>query len=67
MASNPYYAVDHVMANTWRLIFEHKAQADPSANQPRRITDFEQLSELLAEYRLIGMSLAKRPASQTVN
>lgn len=48
---------DHIMANTWRLIFERniRSAAAPSAHSE---TDFAVLEELLPEYRLIGLCLA---------
>ena len=51
---------DHIMANTWRLIFE--SQLPPAARTKTRAVapDFTVLEQLLPEYRLIGLSLADR-------
>ena len=48
---------DHIMANTWRLIFE-RPQPISTNSVPRPIPDFAVLEELLPEYRLIGLCLA---------
>lgn len=50
---------DHIMANTWRLIFEGNPYQDPIAISPPP-TDFSRLEEILPEYRLIGLHLAQR-------
>ncbi len=50
---------DHIMANTWRLIFERKARQLPSSPLSHPIPDFSELEQLLCEYRLIGLSLAQ--------
>lgn len=49
---------DHIMANTWRLIFERKARSLTSHTTPPAIPDFSVLEQLLPEYRLIGLALA---------
>lgn len=52
-------ANDHIMANTWRLIFERKSRSSRPAFDPRLAADFSVLEQLLPEYRLIGMLLAE--------
>jgi hypothetical protein len=49
---------DHIMANTWRLIFERKSLSNLTNFSPQPITDFTVLEQLLPEYRLIGLTLA---------
>ena len=49
---------DHIMANTWRLIFERRSQA-PTAGHAATNTDFTLLEQVLPEYRLIGLCLAE--------
>lgn len=50
---------DHIMANTWRLIFEHRVEQPSGVASPARtVADFTLLEQLLPEYRLIGFSLA---------
>ena len=49
---------DHIMANTWRLIFERTSRR-PTTNQAGPRTDFTLLEQLLPEYRLIGLCLAE--------
>lgn len=49
---------DHIMANTWRLIFERTSHR-PTADQIGTRTDFALLEQLLPEYRLIGLCLAE--------
>ena len=51
-------ASDHIMANTWRLIFEGKSRPADSNSARRAVTDFSVLEELLPEYRMIGLYLA---------
>lgn len=51
-------ASDHIMANTWRLIFEGKGRPAGSTFTRRPATDFFVLEELLPEYRMIGLYLA---------
>jgi hypothetical protein len=46
---------DHIMANTWRLIFERDPRPKASSRPVR--PDFARLSEVLPEYRLIGLHL----------
>ncbi len=53
--SHPY---DHMMANTWRLIFERKSASTMATPSPQSIPDFTMLEQLLPEYRLIGLALA---------
>lgn len=50
---------DHIMANTWRLIFERKASSSRNQIAVQMETDFSMLEQLLPEYRLIGFSLAR--------
>jgi hypothetical protein len=50
---------DHIMANTWRLIFERKSRSRRLSHDPRLAADFGVLEQLLPEYRLIGMLLAE--------
>ena len=49
---------DHIMANTWRLIFERKPQSPKTKGLPSLPTDLGLLEQVLTEYRLIGLSLA---------
>ena len=49
---------DHIMANTWRLIFEGAQQSAAPDAPPQSATDFSALEQLLPEYRLIGLCLA---------
>jgi hypothetical protein len=49
---------DHIMANTWRLIFEGKNSASQAASTTQTDIDFSTLEQLLPEYRLIGFILA---------
>lgn len=49
---------DHIMANTWRLIFERKSRR-PIPPHTSINPDFTLLEELLTEYRLIGLCLAE--------
>lgn len=56
---------DHIMANTWRLIFEHTARN--STQTPASKSDFTILEQLLPEYRLIGLSLADERAQRCRN
>lgn len=51
---------DHIMANTWRLIFERQPPtALPPTSSSSKI-DFSLLEQLLPEYRLIGLILADK-------
>ncbi len=50
---------DHIMANTWRLIFERSSHG-PTTDQAGNSTDFTLLEQLLPEYRLIGLCLAEQ-------
>jgi hypothetical protein len=58
-------ASDHIMANTWRLIFERTARlpSEAIASNP----DFTVLEQLLPEYRMIGLSLAEKRAQRGRN
>ena len=58
---------DHIMANTWRLIF--KCKSKPLDARPQKPTIEESLAfeELLTEYRLIGLSLADAHARRRYN
>lgn len=49
---------DHIMANTWRLILEHKFGPLQTKASPKSIANFDILEQTLPEYRLIGLSLA---------
>ena len=49
---------DHIMANTWRLIFERKSRPSTFSIVLPSIPDFSVLEQLLPEYRLIGLCLA---------
>ena len=51
---------DHIMANTWRLIFERRSEAAKTNPPLPAPTDFCLLEQLLPEYRLIGLSLADK-------
>jgi hypothetical protein len=51
---------DHIMANTWRLIFEGKNSAARAGSTAQAEIDFTALEQLLPEYRLIGFSLASK-------
>lgn len=51
---------DHIMANTWRLIFEGKNSAARAGATAQAEIDFTTLEQLLPEYRLIGFSLASQ-------
>lgn len=51
---------DHIMANTWRLIFERQLRPASRRNPSQPVPDFMHLEELLPEYRLIGLSLAEK-------
>ena len=48
---------DHIMANTWRLIFERKSHYSTTGRTATK-TDFKLLEQVLPEYRLIGLCLA---------
>lgn len=50
---------DHIMANTWRLIFEQTSRR-PTTDQAGTRIDFALLEQLLPEYRLIGLCLAEK-------
>jgi hypothetical protein len=54
---------DHIMANTWRLIFERTSHR-PTTDQAGTRTDFRLLEQLLPEYRLIGLCLAEEKANR---
>jgi hypothetical protein len=56
---------DHIMANTWRLIFEHTARIPTQATASK--SDFNILEQLLPEYRLIGLSLADERSKRCRN
>ncbi len=56
--SSSGYIRDHIMANTWRLIFEGNPRRKRSLVAPPPIPDFAELGQLLPEYRRIGLSLA---------
>ena len=52
LMKNPH---DHIMANTWRLIFERGQETTLSQVGQR---DLSKLEKLLPEYRLIGFAIA---------
>ncbi len=53
---------DHVMANTWRLIFEaRQVQTRLSTSPPPLNPNFSRLEAILPEYRLIGLEMAATP------
>ena len=58
---NPH---DHIMANTWRLIFEHSTRTTLPQTEQR---DLSKLEKLLPEYRLIGFALASNRHQRRVN
>jgi hypothetical protein len=60
-------AHDHIMANTWRLIFDRKARTSITSIPSSAITDFSILEQLLPEYRLIGLSLADKNNPRRLN
>lgn len=49
---------DHIMANTWRLIFEQQPKTSKTKALPSLPNDFGILEQVLTEYRLIGLTLA---------
>ena len=49
---------DHIMANTWRLIFEQQPKTSKTKVLPSLPNDFGILEQVLTEYRLIGLTLA---------
>lgn len=49
---------DHIMANTWRLIFERKSRSADMKTHHKQLADASAFEDLLTEYRLIGLSLA---------
>jgi len=51
---------DHIMANTWRLIFDRTARPSSTSLPSSSISDFSMLEQLLPEFRLIGLSLADK-------
>jgi hypothetical protein len=59
-------AHDHIMANTWRLIFDRTARST-LANPFSLTPDFSLLEQLLPEYRLIGLSLADKNKPRRLN
>jgi hypothetical protein len=50
---------DHIMANTWRLIFERKSRLAVTSPALLTTADFSLLEQVLPEYRLIGLCLAE--------
>ena len=58
---------DHIMANTWRLIFEGTARSTRFALPVQPKTNFAELEEILPEYRLIGFSLADKTPHRRYN
>ncbi len=58
---------DHIMANTWRLIFAGTAHSTRSMVAHHSATDFAELEEVLPEYRLIGYSLADNTPHRRCN
>ena len=57
---------DHIMANTWRLIFERKSRPSTTSIISPSIPDFSILEQLLPEYRLIGLCLADNNKNRRV-
>ncbi|HEX9925071.1 MAG TPA: hypothetical protein VGD99_20615 [Anaerolineae bacterium] len=55
LMSHPH---DHIMANTWRLIFERESASTSPSSPTQPIPDFTLLEQVLPEYRLIGLTLA---------
>jgi hypothetical protein len=55
------------MANTWRLIFDRTARPSSTSLPSSAISDFSILEQLLPEYRLIGLSLAKKNKARRFN
>ena len=49
---------DHIMANTWRLIFERQSTPAGIKTQIEQLANDSIFEELLTEYRLIGLTLA---------
>ena len=62
LMKNPH---DHIMANTWRLIFERGANSALTSNKGQR--DLSQLEKLLPEYRLIGFVIASSSGRRRAN
>ncbi|MEW5958784.1 MAG: hypothetical protein AB1801_13710 [Chloroflexota bacterium] len=58
---------DHIMANTWRLIFERKPQAASTSALPALPTDAGMLEQVLSEYRLIGLTLAENDKNRLLD
>ena len=58
---------DHIMANTWRLIFDRTARPSPTSLPVSSVPDFSALEQLLPEYRLIGLSLAEKTKARRLN
>ena len=58
---------DHIMANTWRLIFKHKSTPPDAKTHKPTVDDSLAFEELLSEYRLIGLSLADAHAQRRYN
>ena len=60
-------AHDHIMANTWRLIFDRNARTSITSIPSSVMTDFSILEQLLPEYRLIGLSLVDKNKPRRLN
>ena len=60
-------AYDHIMANTWRLIFDRKSRPTSTSTPSPTTPDFSILEQLLPEYRLIGLSLADKDKQRRLN
>ncbi len=58
---------DHIMANTWRLIFEGQPPPAAKTRPAGAAPDFTVLEQLLPEYRLIGLSLAGQAKQHRIN
>jgi hypothetical protein len=58
---------DHIMANTWRLIFDRTARPSSTSLPSPIISDFSILEQLLPEYRLIGLSLTDKNQARRLN
>lgn len=58
---------DHIMANTWRLIFDRTARPSTTSLSSSSVSDFSILEQLLSEYRLIGLTLADKNKNRRLN
>ncbi len=69
MFNNPMMcdAQDHIMANTWRLIFEGQSKSTAPNVSNQSPTDFSVLEQILPEYRFIGLCLADETPQRRYN